>query len=112
MFKVAELRVAGDGARTMSGHAAVFNLDSEEMFGFTERVAAGAFTRTLQEDDIRALFNHDPNFVLGRNTASTLRLSEDDTGLQFESSRPIRSGRAISPCRSAAATSASARSAS
>lgn len=89
IFKVAELRVAGDGAdRRMSGHAAVFNLDSEEMYGFTERVAPGAFTRTLREDDIRALFNHDPNYVLGRNVASTLRLSEDPTGLAFEVDPP------------------------
>lgn len=87
-FTVRELRVAADGKRTISGHAAVFNKDSEPMYGFVERVAAGAFATTIKEDDIRALFNHDPNYVLGRNTAGTLRLTEDDTGLAVEIDPP------------------------
>src|SRR6185436_2663171 len=51
---------------------------------FIESVAPGAFRRAIVEDDVRALFNHDPNFVLGRNRAGTLKLSEDDVGLAIE----------------------------
>jgi uncharacterized protein len=85
VFTMNELRVAptADGTKTLQGHAAVFNRDSSEMYGFTERVAPGAFTATIAADDIRALFNHDPNYVLGRNTAKTLRLNEDADGLAF-----------------------------
>lgn len=75
-----ELR-AEDDAPVLVGHAAVFNSLSEEMWGFRERIEKGAFRKTIQEADVRALFNHDPNFVLGRTKAKTLELSEDETGL-------------------------------
>jgi HK97 family phage prohead protease len=88
IFIVHDLRAAKDGLRTITGHAAVFNKDSEPMWGFVERVAAGAFKATIKEDDVRALFNHDPNIVLGRNTAKTLRLSEDAEGLAVEIDPP------------------------
>jgi HK97 family phage prohead protease len=83
-----ELRSAESGAKILAGHAAVFNRDSEEMWGFTEQVAPGAFTRAIQEDDVRALFNHDSNYILGRNRSKTLRLSEDAVGLAFEVDLP------------------------
>lgn len=88
LFTVSEFRVASDGKRTIRGHAAVFNKDSEPMYGFVERVAPGAFTDSLGVDDVRALFNHDPNIILGRNKAGTLRLEEDDTGLAVEIDPP------------------------
>lgn len=91
-YVVDELRVApkeGEAGKMIRGHAAVFNKDSEEMFGFTERIAPGAFTRTLKEGaDVRALFNHDPNVVLGRSKAGTLRMSEDKEGLAVEIDPP------------------------
>lgn len=77
-----EVRSAG-GATTIEGHAAVFNKLSQNLGGFVERVQPGAFTKTIKEADVRALFNHDPNQVLGRNVAGTLDLSEDSTGLLY-----------------------------
>jgi len=69
------------------GHAAVFNVIGDGGY-FREKIAPGAFAKTIQADDIRALFNHDANFVLGRNTAGTLTLREDDKGLWIEVSPP------------------------
>lgn len=78
---------AGSGA-TLIGHAAVFDVETTIMGMFREKISAGAFKKTIQEADIRALFNHEPNFVLGRNKAGTLRLSEDKTGLAYEVDLP------------------------
>jgi HK97 family phage prohead protease len=68
---------------TIVGYAAVFNSDSLDM-GFIEQVDPGAFSKTLQEADVRGLFNHDSNWLLGRSKAGTLRLSVDRTGLRYE----------------------------
>jgi HK97 family phage prohead protease len=54
--------------------------------GFTETIKPGAFKRTLQANDRDplALVQHMPHMVLGRRSAGTLRLSEDQRGLAFE----------------------------
>jgi HK97 family phage prohead protease len=85
-----ELRVdaGADAAPLIRGHAAVFEQLSEDLGGFRERIAPGAFAKTLTSADIRALFNHDPNFVLGRNKSGTLRLHEDSKGLAIEIDPP------------------------
>lgn len=82
-----EIRQAGDAPPMMCGHAAVFNT-SADLGWFTERIAPGAFTRSIGEDDVRALWNHDANIVLGRNKANTLSLREDETGLYCEITPP------------------------
>ena len=88
----AEWRVedGDDGTAKIVGHAAVFDRWSEEMWwGFREKIANGAFTRTLREEvDCRALWNHDANYVLGRTKSGTLRLKEDDVGLAIEIDAP------------------------
>lgn len=87
-FVVDEIRVSrASGTPKIIGHAAVFNSDSEFM-GFIERVAPGAFRQSITKDDVRALFNHDSNHVLGRNRAGTLRMTEDDIGLKIEIDPP------------------------
>lgn len=85
-----ELRIArkDDGSLPkIEGYAAVFNKDSEDM-GFIERIAPGAFKKALKISDARALFNHDPNIVLGRQSAGTLTLKEDKKGLWMEIDPP------------------------
>jgi HK97 family phage prohead protease len=81
-----ELRAGGDKrSPRLIGHAAVYNSPSQDLGGFTEIVLPGAFTRTLKSDrDPLALVQHMPQLVLGRRSAGTLRLSEDQRGLAFE----------------------------
>jgi uncharacterized protein len=83
-----ELRVEGGESPKIVGHAAVFDKWSEDLGGFREKIRAGAFKKTIKEADVRALFNHDPNFVLGRNKAGTLSLAEDDKGLAISIDPP------------------------
>lgn len=83
-----ELRMDGEGGKLMMGHAAVFNQKSLPMFGFQEQVMAGAFKKTIRESDIRALWNHNPDRVLGRNKSGTLELDEDKKGLAVKITPP------------------------
>lgn len=84
-FTEFEVRATGgDGPPELVGYAAVFNQEQQIDDWFSswlEEVAPGAFKKTIREGDIRALWNHDPSIVLGRNKAGTLELREDEHGL-------------------------------
>jgi len=78
-----------EGPRIVAeGYAAKFERDSQVLGNFVERIAPGAFKKTIKEADVRALFNHDPSLLLGRNKAGTLRMEEDSTGLRYEVDLP------------------------
>jgi HK97 family phage prohead protease len=84
-----ELRAVenGDGM-TFTGYAAVFNSPSEPL-PFIERIAPGAFKRSLKaRNDIKLLFNHDTGAVLGSTRAGTLKLEEDNYGLRVTAILP------------------------
>lgn len=79
-----EFRADGDKLPELVGYASVFNQETVIADWFDEwreEVSPGAFKKTIREGDIRALWNHDPSVVLGRNKAGTLELKEDDHGL-------------------------------
>lgn len=82
-----------DKTPVVSGYAAVFYRAGAagtefDWFGMRERIMPGTFDRAIREDDVRALFNHDANLVLGRTGPKTLRLSVDATGLRYEIDPP------------------------
>lgn len=84
----AELRVADDDkGKRFVGYAAVFEKLSEPMWGFREKIAPGAFADTLDED-VRALWDHESKYVLGRNKSGTLSIKEDERGLLSEITPP------------------------
>jgi len=82
-----ETREAEDGAMRLSGYAAVFN-DASVPLPFSERIAPGAFRKTLSETpDVRLLINHE-GLPLARTKNGTLTLSEDEVGLRFDAELP------------------------
>lgn len=83
---VGEVRIAtrDDGKVGITGTGAVFETLSEEIFGFREKIAHGAFDKALGTSDLRSLFNHDANFILGRVKSGTMRAWVGADGLQYE----------------------------
>ena len=83
IFK-SEVRASKGDKPQISGYAAVFNTQTDLGY-IREKIAPGAFKNAIAENqDVKCLFNHDPNKVLGRTKSGTLRLSEDNTGLKYE----------------------------
>lgn len=82
-----EARQEGEPPKII-GHAAVFNQLSEDLGGFREQIAPGAFAGAVKTDDVRALWNHNPDFVLARTVSKTLTLKEDARGLSIEIDPP------------------------
>ena len=66
----------------------VYDQLSEDLGGFKEKIKRGAFTNSIKRNDIKLLFNHDANYVLGRNKSGTLKLEEDEYGLKIEAIPP------------------------
>lgn len=85
-----EIREDGEGM-TLTGYAAKFNEPSEPL-PFIERIAPGAFKRSLKSrNDIKLLWNHDSSKVLGSTRAGTLKLEEDSIGLRVMATLPDNS---------------------
>lgn len=88
-----EFRVSGaDEAPKISGYGAVFDSPSEDLgwgFELREEIDPQAFDTVMASNpDVRGLFNHDANCVLGRTAAGTMRLSVDARGLAYEIDPP------------------------
>lgn len=97
----AELRIEppsiGKRTPTITGYAAKFNTLSEVMpmkdsdgktIYFREQLMPGCFAAAIPVSDVRSLFNHDVNLIMGRTLSGTLRIKEDEIGLAFENDPP------------------------
>jgi HK97 family phage prohead protease len=84
-----EIRNATEGdGMTFVGLAAAFNSPSQPL-PFIERIAPGAFSRSLRSrNEIKLFVNHDTSRVLASKRAGTLRLSESGRGLEVEADLP------------------------
>jgi len=85
---VSELRAAEGEERTVAGYAAVFNRETSIGDRFVELVAPGAFAESIAGGDVRALWSHNPDLVIGRTKNGSLQLREDDYGLAFKLKLP------------------------
>lgn len=91
----ARVETREDGSKQIVGYAARFYDPADAGTQFQlgtnayERITPKAFERALKEqDDVRALYNHEPDNLLGRLSAGTLRLEVDDKGLRYEIDPP------------------------
>lgn len=87
-FEIKAEKEGDEEKQKIIGYAALFNDPAPETFGFIEKIAPGAFSEAIKNSDTRALINHNPDKVLGRNTSGTLKLKEDKTGLWYEIDPP------------------------
>ena len=90
-----------DGRPVVTGYAVRYNTLSVDLGGFREQILPGAFDKVLNRQrgkgDVVALFNHDPNQLLGRTSSGTLELASDEKGLRYTVSLPnTELGRMIS----------------
>jgi HK97 family phage prohead protease len=84
-----EIRSEGEDGMTFTGYASVFNSSSEDLGGFREFVAPGAFKRSLQSrNEIKLLWNHDTNEPLASVRGGSLELVEDRYGLKVKAKLP------------------------
>lgn len=85
-----EIRMHGEGddaAPRIVGQAIVFGKRSVNLGGFTEIIQEGAADNVLLDPDTRGLFNHDRNWVLGRN-GNTMTLRADKVALEYDIAPP------------------------
>lgn len=88
-----EKRAAGEGedeAFVVQGYAALFN-SATDIGWFREVILPGAFDDCLDQD-VRCLFNHNPNYILARSggESPTLEYGVDNKGLWYRYTTPDR----------------------
>lgn len=83
-----ELRAEGDST-TARGYFAVHSRYSENLGGYVEVIEPGAFDRAIGGGaEVVALYNHDPDHLLGSTRAGTLTVGTDDVGGWYEIDMP------------------------
>ncbi len=92
-FSGVQVRAAADKAFALEGVAASYDMPSKpiphdpsnsRMGTFIEYLKPGCFSRSLRSSaDVKCLFNHGVNLVLGRLKNKTLTLTDTPTGLAF-----------------------------
>lgn len=88
-YVTTEIEVRSKNGKTViEGYALKYQKLSRNLGGFVEQVLPGACDVTLRESDIRALRDHNPLYLLGRNRSGTLRLASDTTGVYYEIDPP------------------------
>lgn len=92
---VTDANASGDtesSSRMVYGYAMLYDtptlLWESDDFQCVEVIERGAATEALKNSDIRALFNHNPNYILARTSSNTLVVRDDEKGLYFEFEAP------------------------
>jgi HK97 family phage prohead protease len=77
-----EVRKNPDGTRSLEGYFCTYGTLSHDLGGFREQLQTGCFDKSLRDQPITALVNHDDNKLLGK-TGQNLTVASDSTGLRF-----------------------------
>ena len=85
-----------DGSLKIAGYAATFDTEAENL-NFREKIAPGAFTRSLASDEpIFLLINHQSGQLpLASTRSGTLKLTQDAVGLRMEANLDAKNPRAL-----------------
>lgn len=78
----------GESRRIIRGSAVVYNQLSEELGGFREQFLPGSLSKTIRESNIKSVWNHNDQYVLGSLKTGTLRLVDTEESLDFEADLP------------------------
>lgn len=73
---------------TISGYAIRFNTETVIGGWFREIIRSEAIPDDIQSQDIRALWNHNSDYPLGRTKNDSLMLEKDEKGLRFTITPP------------------------
>lgn len=80
-FEIKNLETRSDsGEPTLTGRFVAYGDIYQVWEGATESIAPGAFRNSIHQD-VRALYNHNDDIVLGRTSAGTLELEDREDGL-------------------------------
>lgn len=77
----------GTEGNAITGYALKFSRWSQDLGGFKEIISPGALDGA-DMSDVRALIDHTPTNIIGRNTAGSLKIEIDDIGLKFRCQLP------------------------
>ena len=80
---IVEIREAKGEPTKLVGRAVPYNVLSRDLGGFREKFSRGSFDEALKDSDCRCLMNHNPDNLLGRESAGTLRLKDTKEGLDY-----------------------------
>jgi hypothetical protein len=81
-----EIRMTEDGKPSVFGYALKWG-KSYDMGYFTEEIQRSALSEA-DMSDVRILFNHDPNLIIGRTKSGTATVGTDETGMWYRASIP------------------------
>ena len=77
-----EVRQSENGRTVIRGYAALYNSDSQDLGGFVERIAPGAFDAVIAKNpDVFGRYNHER--LLARTSSGTMKLELDERGLRY-----------------------------
>lgn len=81
------IETRANGREAIRGLAIPYNRLSVDLGGFRERIMPGAFDdilgRQRGKQEILSYFNHDANWLLGRESAGTLEVTSDQRGISY-----------------------------
>jgi hypothetical protein len=87
-YNTVEIRADEDG-KNIVGYACKYGVRSDDMGGWREVIAPTAFDAHLATaPDVVALFNHNPDAILGRTSAGTLKVNSDSIGVNYVINSP------------------------